>query len=71
MEYEKSPSTKELKAKHNNHIMRLPIGGNGNGKKGGVIAATPTTFKENPVKANVPVIREFSVTPLAYRRFDG
>lgn len=60
---------KELKAKNNiNHIMRLPIGGHG---KKGLVTVTPTTFKENPIKANVPVIREFSVTPLAYRRFDG
>lgn len=65
---------KSLKAKSTNninHIMRLPIGGNAKGKKGDLITATPTTFKENPIKANVPVIREFSVTPLAYRRFDG
>lgn len=63
-------AVKDLKEKNNNQIMRLPIGGKGDGRKGGLV--TPTTFKENPIKANVPVIREFSITPLAYRRFgDG
>lgn len=66
---------KKLKVKNgsstSNGTMRLPIGTNGGGKKGTLITATPTTFKENPIKANVPVIREFSVTPLAYRRFDA
>lgn len=59
---------KSLKNGSTNNIMRLPIGNNA-AKKGGLM--TPKTFKENPIKANVPVIREVSVTPLAYRRFDS
>lgn len=61
---------KSLKNGSTNNIMRLPIGNNAV-KKGGLVTATPKTFKENPIKANVPVIREVSVTPLAYRRFDS
>lgn len=56
---------KELKDNQNNHIMRLPIvtGLKAGGASGRLITATPTA------KPTIPVIRELSVTPLAYRRF--